>query len=137
MDKSVVIIPNETITSLPFLKVNCKEHRVPLKKYIINHDISIPLESIEDAHSISYELMEQGVCVILYDHKEELKNIIMFIPKNISLNQYEYLTNKEQVKDYKDYNIYILSSEENKKVFYDKSSYLNQILSTKRLLIKK
>ena len=54
--------------------------------------------------------------------EESLKNIMIFLPLNISEQQYEFFKRKKD--EFKEYNINILSQEENKKFnLYDTTTH--------------
>ena len=122
MDKSVMVLPNEKIFNIrPFFQ-KCIHHPEALKKFVFMNDMSISPFVLNDAYETSYQLAEQDFCVLLSDHEESLKNIMIFLPLNISEQQYEFFKNKKE--DFKDYNINILSLEENKKFkMYDKTTH--------------
>lgn len=122
MDKSVVIIPNETITSIRPFKRNCEHHPEALTKFAFLNDISIMPSTLKDSFETSYQLAEQGFCVLLYDNEETLKNVMIFLPLQISEKQYEFFKSKKE--EFNEYNVNVLSQEEIEKFnLYDKTTH--------------
>ena len=122
MDKSVVVIPNENFTNIRLFSKKCNHHHESLTDFVFINDISISRSLLIHSYETSYQLAEEGNCILLYDNKETLKNIMIFLPLEISEKQYQFFKSKKE--EFKEYNINILSQEQSGKFsLYDKTTH--------------
>ena len=111
--KEVIIIPNELEVNLKAFSHKCKKNHIEgISKYIYQNDLSVSSPVMINSDKIAKELVDQGFIVILTDefyNKENIKNLLIYLPEKISPNQLEYFQIKkdELIK----YNLMILAKE--------------------------
>ena len=129
--KTVIIIPNELTTNIKEFYCRCDElHIEGISKFIYQNDLSISSQMLRNSDKVSKELADQGFIVVLIDefyNEENIKNLVILLPKEISPNQMEYFkTRKEYLQNY---NLMILVKVENEKFkFIDQTTTSNPLI---------
>ena len=90
MDKKlVIIIPNEQYYRIPIYKKKCQSHITAIKSFVFQNDINLYGKEYSYSFTeISFELLEQEYLIIAYDEIDNIKNLIIFLPKETSPNQF-------------------------------------------------
>ena len=103
--KAVIVIANELNYSIPLFVENCENHIEGLKKYIYHNDINLSKITNISIQEASIDLGEQGYTVILYDKEENYRNLVIYLPQEISPKQYEWFNKRK--KGLENYNLMI------------------------------
>lgn len=109
VSKIVIIIPNENKISLyqPYVEECEQFHKEQINKFCYEVGITLTGGQQENSHLGSKELAQEGFCTILCDETPTLTNMIIFLPNEISDNQYNWFSKREE--GLKRYNISILN----------------------------
>lgn len=129
MDKKLVIIlPNEQNLRIPIYKKKCQSHIEAIKSFVFQNDINLYGKEYSYSFTeISFELASQDYLVIAYDEIDNIKNLIIFLPKETSPNQLKYFEEKKEW--FKNFNIMFYSAkEDNKMEIYDKTTTKEPII---------
>ena len=129
MDKKlVIIIPNEQYYRIPIYKKKCQSHITAIKSFVFQNDINLYGKEYSYSFTeISFELLEQEYLIIAYDEIDNIKNLIIFLPKETSPNQLKYFEEKKEW--FKNFNIMFYSAkEDNKMEIYDKTTTKEPII---------
>ena len=94
--KRIIIIPNKDIYTLNNHVVSCENtHGETLLEYIIELGLPILDSNRNDGQSLACHLAELNFCVMLYDKAEQIENLIIYLPYQISTNQFEYINKRK------------------------------------------
>ena len=129
MDKKlVIIIPNEQYYRISIYKKKCQSHIETIKSFVFQNDINLYGKEYSYSFTeISFELASQDYLVIAYDEIDNIKNLIIFLPKETSPNQLKYFEEKKEW--FKNFNIMFYSAkEDNKMEIYDKTTTKEPII---------
>ena len=96
-NKAVIIISNEYETKIPLYVCPCNnQHKEGVMNFIYQNDISLPETKNLTTQEISFTLGEDGFCVLLYSEEANRKDLVAFIPNQISPNQYNWFKKREK-----------------------------------------
>lgn len=129
MDKKLVIIlPNEQNLRIPIYKKKCQSHIEAIKSYVFQNDINLYGKEYSYSFTeISFELASQDYLVIAYDEVDNIKNLIIFLPYQISPKQLEYF--EERKEWFKNYNLMFYSYKEDNIIeIYDETTIQKELI---------
>ena len=99
LKKAIIIIPNEQINNLSlYVAEGEKNHLEELIKFLYRSGVDYPVTSKTTSQEIAFYLGELGYTVMLYDYSEHTKdkNLVVFLPKQISKNQFNWFEKRKQ-----------------------------------------